>query len=267
MAAIARSAASRTVRVLRADDQEIAAADAAGHADLILAEELAIHHRNAPVASLAHLLGDLEAVAEIAQLRRRASAAPPPRGRRSRPSPRWSARIGRRGQRSCFCSSLELMAKIRTVMPGRPSGVSLGARRFSIPASQPQAMTEVAKPVRLRAAVSAHSGGIGGDDQARRPHAEGLGEGVLDGDAVDDHASAGPRRGMDGEPAAAQRPRSRCRRSRKLPHSHRHESLEMIGEPRLDGGIVFRRADMGGAPDDLRSACPSRTTTRPSLKT
>src|SRR4029077_11870401 len=51
-----------------ADDQEIAATDAAGHADLILAEEFAIHHRNAPIAPLPDLLGDLEAVAEIAQL-------------------------------------------------------------------------------------------------------------------------------------------------------------------------------------------------------
>src|SRR6185295_6173787 len=36
--------------------------------DLILAEEFAVHHRNAPIAPLADLLGDLEAVAEVAQL-------------------------------------------------------------------------------------------------------------------------------------------------------------------------------------------------------
>ena len=41
-------------------------------------------------------------------------------------------------------------------MPGRPSGVSLEGISPSIPASQPQPMTEVAKPVILEAASMAH---------------------------------------------------------------------------------------------------------------
>ena len=46
-------------------------------------------------------------------------------------------------------------AKISTRTPGRPSGVAPGARSPSIAASQPQAITEVAKPVRLVAAMRA----------------------------------------------------------------------------------------------------------------
>ena len=40
--------------------------------------------------------------------------------------------------------------------PGLPSGVSLGFKTASIPASQPQAITDVAKPVKELAASSAH---------------------------------------------------------------------------------------------------------------
>src|SRR3990172_11018053 len=50
------------------------------------------------------------------------------------------------------------MAKSSTAMPGRPSGVSLGESLPSMPASAPQAITEVAKPVMVRAAVSAQAG-------------------------------------------------------------------------------------------------------------
>ena len=40
--------------------------------------------------------------------------------------------------------------------PGRPSRVSLAGTTRSMPASQPQAITEVAKPVKERAASIAH---------------------------------------------------------------------------------------------------------------
>ena len=56
-----------------------------------------------------------------------------------------------------------------------------------MPASQPQAMTDVAKPVMAVAACIAHSGVSRGDHEPRRLHAEGFGEGIVDGDAVDDH--------------------------------------------------------------------------------
>ena len=101
-------------------------------------------------------------------------------------------------------------------MPGRPSGVSLAERRFSIPASQPQAMTEVAKPVRLRAAVSAHSGvsAVMIRRVARMPKASAKVSSMAT--PVDDHASAGPVAGW-----TASRPRPSASISlleiRKLP--------------------------------------------------
>ena len=49
------------------------------------------------------------------------------------------------------------MVKSSTATPGRPSSVSSGDSVRSMPASAPQAITEVAKPVMVRAAISAHS--------------------------------------------------------------------------------------------------------------
>ena len=54
--------------------------------------------------------------------------------------------------------SFSLMAKISTVDTGPPVGRGLGASRVSMAASQPQAMTEVAKPVIEVAAVIAQAG-------------------------------------------------------------------------------------------------------------
>ena len=48
------------------------------------------------------------------------------------------------------------MAKISTATPGRPSSVSSAGTSRSMPASTPQAITEVAKPVMVWAAISAH---------------------------------------------------------------------------------------------------------------
>ena len=49
------------------------------------------------------------------------------------------------------------MVNSSTATPGRPSSVSSGDSVRSMPASAPQAITEVAKPVMVRAAISAHS--------------------------------------------------------------------------------------------------------------
>ena len=49
------------------------------------------------------------------------------------------------------------MANSSSDTPGRPSGVSAGPSSRSMPASQPQAMTEVANPVAATAAWYAHS--------------------------------------------------------------------------------------------------------------
>ncbi len=53
---------------------------------------------------------------------------------------------------TCLCMSLLDIVNSSTESPARPSGVSDGSSSRSIPASQPQAMTEVAKPVMLFAA-------------------------------------------------------------------------------------------------------------------
>ena len=52
---------------------------------------------------------------------------------------------------SCLIISFLLIVKSKTESPGRPSGVSEGFSSFSIEDSQPQAITEVAKPVRALA--------------------------------------------------------------------------------------------------------------------
>ena len=163
------------------EQQKVAAADGLlGHAGRRLAEELAVHDRNAPEMPAAELLGDLPAVAEIAQRRAELELRRLRRGRRSRRCRARSARIGRRRFCSCFCSSSVLTAKIITRQPGRPSGVADGGSSTSIAASQPQPMTEVAKPVIVIAACRAHLRFGAGDDDRGRAHAEGFGKGIVD---------------------------------------------------------------------------------------
>ena len=79
------------------------------------------------------------------------------------------------------------MVMSSTLMPGRPSGVSPGGSSRSIAASHLQPITDVAKPVSLSAASRAHSVVAAGDDDARHPHGERFGEGVLDEHAADVH--------------------------------------------------------------------------------
>ena len=88
---------------------------------------------------------------------------------------------------TCFASSLLDTANSKIATPGRPSGVSSGASSRSIPASQPHAITDVAKPVAVCAACSAHLLSSAVMTIARGPHAEGFGESIVDGHAVDDH--------------------------------------------------------------------------------
>ena len=56
----------------------------------------------------------------------------------------------------CLANSISDIEKTNNETPGLPSGVSLGLKTDSIPASQPQAITDVAKPVKEFAASSAH---------------------------------------------------------------------------------------------------------------
>ena len=67
-------------------------------------------------------------------------------------STHWPTRL-----RNCRCSLSLSMVNSSTATPGRPSSVSSGDSVRSMPASAPQAITEVAKPVMVRAAISAHS--------------------------------------------------------------------------------------------------------------
>ena len=93
-----------------AEDQQVAAADRCDDAGGLLDDELAVHHRHAPVALAAESLGDLAAVAEEAQVLAERRCACRLRRRRSRPSRGRSARTGRRGSSSCFA---ELLARER----------------------------------------------------------------------------------------------------------------------------------------------------------
>ena len=81
------------------------------------------------------------------------------------------------------------MVKKSTDTPGRASGVSSGVSSRSIAASHLQAMTEVANPVSLSAAARAHFMRARRDHDARRAHAEGLGERVVDENAAYLHAA------------------------------------------------------------------------------
>ncbi len=62
----------------------------------------------------------------------------------------WPARVG-------MASAKDWVEKPNSKhdTPGRPSGVRSVSRRLSMPASTSQAITDEAKPVKLRAAVSA----------------------------------------------------------------------------------------------------------------
>ena len=139
----------------------------------------------------AELLGDLPAVAEIAQRRAELELVRPPA------SPAKQALPGR-GQHALADAVLQLLLQLVGAhredhargTPGRPSGVAAAGSSTSIAASQPQPITEVAKPVIEIAACRAHLRFGAGDDDRRRAHAEGFGEGVVDGDAVDASAAA-----------------------------------------------------------------------------
>ncbi len=176
--AIAPTAACAAASVRRgapAHDQEVAAADRLlGQAGRRLAQELAVHHRNAPEMLAAEPLGDLPAVAEIAQ-------------RIAEPQlicVAVEARIAggaRAGQHALADAVLQAASAVRRSRPrtaararraDRPASRRLGSSR-SIPASQPQPITEVAKPVIDTAACRAHLrfGAVMIDAVARMPKA------------------------------------------------------------------------------------------------
>ena len=87
--------------------------------------------------------------------------------------------------------SLPDMEKNSTGTPGRPSGVWSRDVTPPIPASQPQAIIDVAKPV----ATEPPHGPVlvdGRNDQPAGPHLEGFSEGVLNFYIIDVHLHSRP---------------------------------------------------------------------------
>ena len=188
IAATARSAAASTPAYARPSMRKLPPPTARWHAGKILADEFAVHHGNAPVALLADALRRLAAVAEIAQRPAERHLRVAGRARHSTPCRCRSARTGRRARAPPWRARRATRRRAaRRCRAGRPACPPAPARA-RCPPRAPQPITEVAKPVMLTAATRAHSGGLGGDDEARRAHAEGLGEGIVDGDAVEVHA-------------------------------------------------------------------------------
>jgi hypothetical protein len=135
------------------EDEEIAAADTLRETDPLLAHELAVHHRDAPVPPAVDQLGDLEAVAEVAQA---AAESEPVLGRIG--GDPLSAAQGSTLSGAPLDLLLRPWSTSRRAgpQPGRPSGVSRGEVAL-MAASQPQAITDVANPVAVTAACRAQA--------------------------------------------------------------------------------------------------------------
>ena len=166
------------------DEDQVAAADRTlDEARVMLADELAIHHRHAPEPPPTEPLGDLEAIAEKAHA---GAHLQPLRARRS-----GIAGRGRACQDALADAAGELPRQAVTVEAEQQDADAGPAVRRSPPAPAPI-------HARLDAAAD-HGGGEagearrrdggpagrgGGDDDRRRGHAERLGEGVVHRDAL-----------------------------------------------------------------------------------
>src|SRR5262249_40298592 len=172
-----------------AEDEDVAAADGLGGADAVVAQELAVHHGNAPVAAPVEALADLVAVAEVAQgaaeLQRRALAQAGKAG---------GAGAGEHALADAVAQLLlQVLGRHAEDEDGdaRAAVGSFGSIERALDASLAAAGDhrggEAGEALRSRVGPGQ---GVGSDEETRRRHAEGLGEGVLDRDAVDDHAPA-----------------------------------------------------------------------------
>ena len=205
MARTAASAASRAARLVRGQDQEVAARDRALHAECVLAEELPVHHRDPPVAPPVELLARLVAVPEEAQ------ESPDLHRLLPRREPVEAGRGGT-GHHALADAVDQRLAQRRGVEPEDQEAHARVGRRASPPPAGSASMPglgvaadhrrRVARRQRGRRASPA--GRLGGHDRAGRAHLEGLGERVLDLHAVDaehDGRSAGGRRRSRRAPA------------------------------------------------------------------
>src|SRR5262249_29831501 len=176
-------------RARGAEDEDVAAADGLGRADAVVAEKLAVHHRNAPVAALTQTLADLMAVAEIAEraaeLQRRAVAQAREAG---------GAGAGEHALTDAVAQLLLQVLGGHAEDEDGDAGPAVGrllgfqfALDAGLAAAGDDGGGEAGEALRGRGRPRQ---GIGRDQQARRRHAEGLGERILDGDAVYDHAPA-----------------------------------------------------------------------------
>ena len=133
-----------------------------------------------------------------------------------------------------------------------------------MPASQPQPITEVAKPVMVTAAWRAQRMLWAVMTTPRRLHAEGLGEGVVDRNAACLHDVA---LAFVGCTMISPRPPSMSSSSleTEVLHAHRMVAVEVFFQRLLDRPVVLGAGEVRAA-DDLDHP-PSRTTSSPSLKT
>ena len=262
-AAAASAAASASPRCRPAE--EVAAADRLlGQAGGRFAQEFAVHHRDAPETPAAEPLGDLPAVAEIAQ--RRAELE-----RVARRIEAGEAGAAGAGQHALADAVLQLLlqlvgrdiAKISTRTPGRPSGVSLGRRardRCRLAAAADDRGGEAGHRHRRLRAPNLRLAPV--MTIARGAHAEGFGKGVVDGDAVDASAPAWhlPER-LSAAPIA------------RVGHAHEPVERQPVARAGDRRPAAARSPCRGRAEPAARvpqRSCvtsPSRTTSSPSLNT
>jgi hypothetical protein len=181
--------AATAVSARGAEDEDVAAADRLGGADTVVAQELAVHHGDAPVAAPVQALADLMAVAEIAESTAQLQGRTVGEAREA-----GSAGAGQHALADAVAQLLLQVLRRHAEDEHGEAGAAVGSlfcRQGSLDAGLAAAGDDGGGEAReaLRGRGRPFQG-IGGDQDARGRHAEGLGERVLDRDAVDDHGRA-----------------------------------------------------------------------------
>ena len=167
------------------EQQKVAAAHGLlGHAGRRLAEKLAVHHRNPPEMPAAQLLGNLPAVAEIAQRRTELQL--------ERPLEAGETGAAGRCQHALPDPVQQLLLQLVRAdrkdhhAAARPTVGRRGWRQFDVDRRLAAAADDRSGEARHRDCRLPRPFPVRpGDDDRGRPHAEGFGEGVVDGYAVD----------------------------------------------------------------------------------
>jgi hypothetical protein len=175
------------------DDEEIAAGNSLDGAKHIFAQELAVHHRDAPVASALQLLAELEGVAEEAQVaadpdvlvldQRQAVVAGGGRAGEDALADAVDQRLLQGVAAECEEQQADAGPAVRRLVGGE--GALDGGLGVAADDRRGVAGRDLARGLRP-------GGRLGGDDQPGRRHREGFGEGVLDGDFVDGEQGGPP---------------------------------------------------------------------------